>query len=391
MSDSLLQWRNVADAQLLANRRLPSPVRHYLEGGADDEVTLRRNTEAFDDWLLTPRTLADVSAVDTSATLLGEPVSLPLMLSPTGMSQLFHASGEMAVARAAAAAGILYGLSTMATTAIETVATTGAKRYFQLYMFRDRGLTEALLERAWASGFTALCLTTDTNVSGNRERDLRTGMTIPPRFTLGSLASFAAHPRWSLGALRNRRFELANVVGHVGALGPGSSIINYINQQFDRGADWRSLEWLRARWPGKLVIKGVASGEDCALAVAAGVDAIMLSNHGGRQLDGTGAPLDYLPRARDRIGDGAQLIVDGGVRRGSHVLKALALGADACSIGRPYLYGLAAGGEAGVGRIVEIFRTEIERDLALMGKTRLADIGRADIIAKPAMTRSAQP
>ncbi|WP_339703828.1 alpha-hydroxy acid oxidase [uncultured Sphingosinicella sp.] len=364
----------------LADRALPLPLRNYMQGGADDETTMRRNSAAFDDWLLAQHILVDVSAVDPGTELIGFPSALPLMLSPTGMSQLFHAAGESAVARAAKRAQLPYGLSTMATTSIEAVAETGAMRYFQLYFFRDRGLTKALLERAAAYGYGALCLTTDTTVAGNRERDLRSGMVMPPRFTLGSMMSFAAHPRWLLGTLRNRAFQLANVVGYVDEIGrSGTSVIDYVNKQFDRSATWRDLEWLRAQWGGKLVVKGASSPADCLQAVECGADAIMVSNHGGRQLDGTGAPIDYLPAIRNSIQNRAQLIVDGGVRRGTHVLKAIALGADGCSIGRPYLYGLAAGGEAGVERVLAIFRAEIERDMALMGRTRVRDITAADI------------
>jgi L-lactate dehydrogenase (cytochrome) len=237
-----------------------------------------------------------------------------------------------------------------------------------------------LLERAAASGYGALCLTVDTAIAGNRERDLRSGMVMPPRFTFGSLASFAAHPRWSLGALTKRSFQLANVAEYVGDISSaGTSVIDYVNTQFDRTATWRDVEWLRAQWSGRLVIKGAMLPEDCARAVGCGVDAIMVSNHGGRQLDTAAAPVDYLPAIRDRIGNGAQLIVDGGVRRGTDVLKAIALGADGCSIGRPYLYGLAAGGEAGVARVLSIFRAEIERAMGLMGRTRIADITADDV------------
>ena len=371
---------NIADIQALANRALPLPIRHYLRGGAEDEWTLARNTGAFGEWVLAQRALVDVSAVDTGSDLVGYRSAMPLMLSPTGMSQLFHATGEQAVARAAKQAGIPYGLSTMATTSIETIAETGAMRYFQLYLFRDRGLTQALLERAAAHGFGALCLTVDTAVAGNRERDLRSGMVIPPQFSLNSLLSFAVHPRWSLGAIRNRSFQLANVIEHVGDIvSGGTSVIDYVNTQFDRSATWRDVEWLRGQWHGKLVIKGLMMPDDCRLSVGCGADAIMVSNHGGRQLDSTGAPLDYLPAIRDRIQDGAQLIVDGGVRRGTDILKAIALGADGCSIGRPYLYGLAAGGEAGVARVLSIYKAELERDMALMGRTRIKDVSAADI------------
>lgn len=377
---SLAKAFNIADMAALAGRALPLPICNYLEGGADDEWTLARNRSVFDEWVLAQHTLVDVSDVDAGTDLLGYRSAMPLMLSPTGMSQLFHASGEAAVARAAAAAGVPYGLSTMATTSIEAIAGTGANRYFQLYLFRDRGLTKALLKRAAANGYGALCLTVDTAIAGNRERDLRSGMIMPPRFTAGSLMSFAMHPRWSLGALKNRSFQLANIVEHVGDIGSaGTSVIDYVNAQFDRSATWKDVEWLRAQWAGKLVVKGTMMPEDCASAVACGVDAIMVSNHGGRQLDTAATPIDYLPAIRDRIQNSVQLIADGGVRRGTDVLKAIALGADGCSIGRPYLYGLAAGGEAGVARVLSIFRTEIERDMGLMGRTRIAQITADDV------------
>lgn len=377
---SIAKVYNIAGMAALADRALPLPIRDYLEGGADDEWTLARNRAVFDEWVLAQRTLVDVSNVDAGTELIGLRSAMPLILSPTGMSQLFHASGEMAVARAAAAAQVPYGLSTMATTSIEAIAETRASRYFQLYLFRDRGLTKALLERAAANGYGALCLTVDTAIAGNRERDLRSGMIMPPRFTLGSLMSFAMHPAWSLGALRNRSFHLANIVEHVGDLGSaGSSVIDFVNAQFDRTATWKDVEWLRAQWSGRLVIKGAMMPEDCSSAVACGVDAIMVSNHGGRQLDKAATPIDYLPAIRDRIQNKVQLIADGGVRRGTDVLKAIALGADGCSIGRPYLYGLAAGGEAGVARVLSIFRTEIERDMGLMGRTRIAEITADDV------------
>jgi L-lactate dehydrogenase (cytochrome) len=376
----LARAHNIAGMQALAHKALPAPMLHYIEGGADDERTMSRNSAVFEEWALAQSTMVDVSHVDPSTELLGYSSALPLMLSPTGMSQLFHAAGESAVARAAARAGVIYGLSTMATTSMATIAATGVKRCFQLYLFRDRGLTKALLDEAAAQGFGALCLTVDTPMAGNRERDLRTGMLMPPRFTPRSMLSFATHPRWSLAALRNRGFRLANVADHVGELETaGTNVIDYVNRQFDRTVSWQDLEWLRGQWSGKLVVKGVMLPADCERAVAGGADAIMVSNHGGRQLDGTGAPLDYIPAIRDRIQAGAQLICDGGVRRGTHVLKAIALGADGCSIGRPYLYGLAAGGEAGVTRILEIFRNEIERDMTLMGRTRVADITADDI------------
>jgi L-lactate dehydrogenase (cytochrome) len=364
---------NIADFERRAARRLPAPIWHYLQGGADDEWTLARNTRAFDEVALVPDALVDISAIDTSVGFLGAQHPLPLMLSPTGMSQLFHPHGEMAVARAAAAEGVLYGLSTMATTRLEEVAEAGGPRMFQLYIFKDRGLTLELIERARAAGYTSLCLTVDTSVAGNRERDIATGMTMPPTFTLGSLMDFAGHPRWLLPNLFGRSFDLANVAGRAPSVrGNPIGAIGYVNAQMDRTLSWRDLDWLRTQWRGPLVVKGLISAADAGRAAAAGADGLMISNHGGRQLDGCVSPVEQLPDIRAAVGPKVSLIVDGGVRRGVHVLKALALGADACSIGRPYLYGLAADGERGVRRVISIFREEIERGAALMG---CADLG----------------
>lgn len=378
---SLAKAFNVADMQALAARALPLPIREYLEGGADDEWTLARNRGVFDEWVLAQHTMVDVTGVDPGADLIGFRSAMPLMLSPTGMSQLFHASGETAVARAAAAAGVPYGLSTMATTSIETVAATGADRYFQLYLFRDRGLTKALLERAAANGYGALCLTVDTAIAGNRERDLKSGMIMPPRFTLGSLMSFVAHPRWSFGALRNRSFQLANVVDHVGDIGRGgTSVIDYVNAQFDRSATWKDVEWLRSQWAGKLVIKGAIMPGDCASAVACGGDAIMVSNHGGRQLDTAIATIDALPAIADAVDGRVELLIDGGVRRGTDIVKAIALGAKAVCVGRPVLWGLAVAGQQGVEHVLALLREELDLAMALCGAPTVEAMTR-DLIA----------
>lgn len=374
--------RNISDLEARAFRCLPGPIWHYLQGGADDEWTAARNTSAFDRYALVPDVLIDVGSIDPSGRFLGREHPLPLMLSPTGMSQLFHAEGEMAVARAAAAAGISYTLSTMATTTIEEVATAGGPRVFQLYCFRDRALTLELLSRAHASGYEGLCLTVDTPVAGNRERDLATGMTLPPRFSLRTLLGFAAHARWLMPKLLGKPFELANVVGYAPAVSDRrTGVIQYVNEELDRTVGWKDVEWLRARWSGALIVKGIASAADARQAADLDCDGIMLSNHGGRQLDGAASPIELLSPVRDAVGSDLSVIVDGGVRRGTHVLKAMALGANACSIGRPYLYGLAADGERGVARVIEIFREEIERAMALMGCPRLDMLSRRHLIA----------
>ena len=377
---STIAARNIADLELQAARRLPGPIWHYLQGGADDEWTVARNTSAFERYALVPDVLIDVSRIDTSVHLLGHPYPLPLLLSPTGMSQLFHTDGEMAVARAAAAHQILYSLSTMATATIEDVATAGGPRMFQLYCFRDRGLTLELLSRAQAAGYVAICLTVDTPLAGNRERDIATGMTLPPRFTLRSLLEFAAHPRWVLPKLFGRPFDLANVTRYAPSVRQRrTGVMEYVNSQMDRSIGWKDLEWLRSNWKGALVVKGVLSAADARRVAGLSCEGVMISNHGGRQLDGAISPIEQLASIRDAVGDSLSLILDGGVRRGTHVLKAIALGATACAIGRPYLFGLAAGGERGVTRAIEIFREEIERGMALMGCTRLDMLGRRHV------------
>jgi L-lactate dehydrogenase (cytochrome) len=369
---STIAARNIADLEFRAARRLPAPIWHYLQGGAEDEWTAARNTSAFERYALVPDVLIDVARIDASVQLLGHRYPLPLLLSPTGMSQLFHTDGEMAVARAAAAHQILYSLSTMATATIEDVATAGGPRMFQLYCFRDRGLTLELLARAQAAGYAAICLTVDTPVAGNRERDIATGMTLPPRFTLRTLLQFAVHPRWVLPKLFGRPFDLANVTRYAPSVSRRrTGVMEYVNSQMDRSIGWKDLEWLRSNWTGALVVKGVLSAADARRAAELGCEGVMISNHGGRQLDGAISPIEQLASIRDAVGQSLCLILDGGVRRGSHVLKAIALGASACAIGRPYLFGLAAGGERGVTRAIEIFREEIERGMALMGCTSL--------------------
>jgi L-lactate dehydrogenase (cytochrome) len=368
---------NVQDWRAAARRRLPAPIWNYLEGGAGDERTLARNSAAFADYELLPRVLVDISRVRLQTRVLGADLSMPLFLSPTGMTRLFHHGRETAVARAAAKAGTYYSLSTVATTSLEDVAAAAdGPRLFQIYVFKDRGLTRELVARCRAAGYRALALTVDTPIAGNRERDRRTGMTIPPALTLRSLLSFATHPHWTLHYLLDRDFELKNVAHRAQSIaGRPVPLVEYISSQFDRTLTWKDAEWLAQEWGGPLAIKGVVHPEDVRHAADAGATAVMLSNHGGRQLDGAPAPLDCVAAARDAVGDRVELIVDGGVRRGADVLKALALGANACSIGRPYLYALAAAGEAGVTALLAKFREEIERDLALLGCADVAAVG----------------
>ena len=360
---------NIKDLQRCAKAALPLPIYHYLEGGADDEWSMRRNTSAFEDWQLMPNLLNDVSNISTETQLFGRAIAAPFFLSPTGMSRLFHRDKEFAAARAAATFGTFYGLSAMGSTRIEDIAAASdGPKFFQIYIFKDRGLTRHFLAQSRASGYDALCLTVDTPIAGNRERDVYSGMTLPPTLTLKSAASFATKWRWLAGLLHNRDFIIANVADQLTASERStSSIIDFVNRQFDPSISWKDLEWLRQEWQGPLILKGILSAEDAKRAQDIGVSAVMISNHGGRQLDTAPAPIDCLPAMRDAVGSDLELIVDGGVRRGNQVVKALALGASACSIGRPYLYGLAAGGQTGVLKALHILHSEMARTMALMG------------------------
>lgn len=360
---------NLMDFRRIARRRLPAPVFHYLDGGADDEVSLARNTAAFDDYELLPTQLTDVSRIDLRTTLFGQSVDWPVMISPTGASKLFHADGEAAVARAAAKAGMIYSLSTLGTTSIEdTAAASNGPKLFQLYVFKDRGLTEEWIARSKSSGFAALALTVDVAVGGNRERDLVQGFAMPPRSRIRQALSFARHPGWVYRAVIKKDLDMVNITSsEQAARALAAGVRNFINEELERSLTWRDVEWLATRWDGPLVIKGVQTVADCRKAVAAGATAVMLSNHGGRQLDSTPAPVDCIAEIADALRDQLEIICDGGVRRGSHVVKALAMGANACSIGRGYLYALAAGGQPGVERALGLLRAEVERTMALLG------------------------
>jgi L-lactate dehydrogenase (cytochrome) len=367
------------DFRRIARRRLPAPVFHYMDGGADDELALARNTEAFADYELLPSQLSDVSKIDLRSTLFGQHVDWPVMIAPTGASRLFHAGGEPAVARAADKFGMFYSLSTLSTATIEDVAAVSAgPKAFQLYVFKDRGLTEDWLDRCRDADYVALQLTVDTPVAGNRERDFVYGFGAPPRSRLRQLASFARHPGWLYRALVRQELEMVNITsGSEAARNWKGGIRKYIDEQLERSLTWKDVEWLAGRWSGALVIKGVQTVEDCRKAAESGASAVMLSNHGGRQLESAPAPVDCIAAVADALRDRLEIICDGGIRRGNHVVKALALGANACSIGRGYLFALAAGGQPGVERALMLLRAEVERTMALAGCDSVRKLGRS--------------
>ena len=372
---------NTEQFRKLAKRRLPGPIFHYIDGAADDEITRRRNTAAYDDCDLVPNVLAGVESIDMSTTVMGKKLDMPLFLSPTALQRLFHYQGERAVGRAAERYGTLFGISSLATVSIEEIGESlNTPKIFQLYYHKDKGLTYGMIERCKAAGFDAIALTVDTIVGGNRERDLVTGFTSPPKLTLASLLSFATHPAWALNYLLREPFELSNLKDHI-AEGSNVSVTvsDYFSTMLDQTMDWDAAADVRKRWGGEFCLKGIMSVEDARRAVDIGATAIMVSNHGGRQLDGSRAPFDQLAEIVDAVGDKIDVICDGGITRGTHVLKALSLGAKACSGGRWYLYAMAAAGQAGVERALENMCTEIERDMKLMGARSVADLGRHNL------------
>lgn len=371
---SVARARNIADLRRMARARLPRMVFDYIDGGADDEVSLARSVSRFRDIELIWDALADVSSIDTSTTIMGAASASPFFISPTATSRLFHPrAGEVAVARAAQAAGVPYACSTLASTTVEDIAAvnTGPK-WFQVYVWKDRGLVTEMLTRAKAAGFGAIILTVDVPVAGNRERDGANDFTIPPKVTWRTATQALAAPGYLLDLMTTPEIRPANVA-HIRIDG---GLIGFINAQFDRTVTWDDARWLREAWDGKLAIKGIATPEDAQRCVGIGADAVWVSNHGGRQLDTAPATIDTLPAIADAVGGQTEIILDGGVRRGSDVVKALALGANAVALGRAYLYGLAAGGEHGVRRALEIMDSELRRTMALCGRSRLSGLTR---------------
>jgi L-lactate dehydrogenase (cytochrome) len=374
---------DISDLRAMGRRLIPRPVFDYVDGGSDEELSLRANVRAFRRWRFQPRALPEVMTVDTSARLLDRDLPLPLALAPTGYTRMMHPAGEIGAARAARRHGLPYGLSTMGTTTIEAVAeavssqavpaavaagSDGADLWFQLYIQRDAGMNKDLVDRAAAAGYRVLMITVDTIVTGARTRDRRNGLVIPPELTLQSLASIASRPGYWIRMLRHDAIDFANFSGQSGFTIHGTGDL------FNPAASWDDIAMLRDRWPGKMVLKGPFSPADAQRAVSLGVDGLQLSNHGGRQLDRAVAPIDLVEPIRAAVGPDVALVVDSGVRHGSDIAVALALGADACSIGRAYLYGLMAGGEAGVDKALDILAEQFRRTLHLLGVRSAAEL-----------------
>ena len=379
---NLKDCHNFEDFRKLAKKKLPSPIFHYIDGGSDDEVTLKRNTESFNDCDLVPNVLASVGKPDLSTTVFGKKIEMPIFLSPAAMQRLYHHEGDMASAKAAEKFGTFYSMSTMGNNTIEEVSNiSSGPKLFQLYVHKDQSITDDLINRSRNSGFDAMCLTVDTLVAGNREKDLRTGFTTPPKLTIQSLISFAMRPEWVFNYFTHKKFELANVSKKTEkGTNISKSVIEYINEQYDPAMNWKDAEYCVKKWNGPFALKGVMSVEDAKKAIDIGCTAIIISNHGGRQLDGSRSPFDQVKAISDAVGDKLEIILDGGVRRGTHVLKALAAGAKACSFGKMFLFALSAGGQKGVEQVLQNMHDEISRNMVLLGCKNIKELNSSKLI-----------
>ena len=372
---SLQTATSIDDLRLMAKRRVPRAFFEYCDRGSYAEETLEANRADLKALKLRQRVMVDVSNRSTATTIIGQPAALPLALAPTGLTGMQYADGEILAARAAEKAGIPFCLSTMSICSIEDVAAATSKPFwFQLYVMKDRGFAQSLVERAIAAKCSALVLTVDLQVQGQRHRDIKNGMTVPPKITLANLVDIATKPDWALRVLRGKRKTFGNLDGFVKGMTGVKSLGQWISGQFDTTLNWNDVAWIRSLWPGKLIIKGVLDVGDARAAAATGADAIVVSNHGGRQLDGAPSSISALPRIVDAVGSDTEILFDGGVRSGQDVLRALALGARACMIGRAFLYGLGAGGEAGVAKTIDIIAKELSVSMALTGRRTIAEI-----------------
>ena len=376
----LRDCHNFHDFRKLAKRRLPGPIFDYIDGGADDEVTLRQNTASFNRCDLVPNVLRGVETVDLSVTVMGQKLRMPVYCSPTALQRLFHHQGERAVGAAAAKYGTMFGVSSLGTVSLEELRKAhDTPQVYQFYFHRDRGLNRVMMERARQAGVEVMMLTVDSITGGNRERDLRTGFSIPFRLTIGGMIQFALKPKWGIDYVTHERFSLPQLQEHVDMSGGAMSIGRYFTEMLDPAMNWDDVAEMVRLWNGKFCLKGVMSVEDARRAVEIGCSGIVLSNHGGRQLDGSRAPLDQLAEIVDAVGDRIDVMMDGGVQRGTHVLKALALGAKAVGIGRFYLYPLAAAGQRGVERALGLMRAELERGMRLMGCSSISQLSRSHL------------
>jgi len=381
MFNSINNCHNFKDFRNLAKSRLPSPIFHYIDGAADDEVTYRRNTEAYDQCDLVPNVLTGIEKVDMSTTVMGQKLDLPIYCAPTALQRLFHPDGEIGVGKAAEKFGTMFGVSSLGTASIEEIANLiSTPKLFQLYVHKDQGLNEYLIDQCKEHNFDTMAVTVDSSVGGNRERDLYTGFTIPLNLSLKSVISFATHPAWAFNYFTKPKWELSNLNKHVTeGTNLMTSIGDYFTKMLDNSLSWKKIEEINKKWGKPFAIKGIMSVEDAKKAVDVGASAIMISNHGGRQLDGSRSPFDQLEEVVNAVGDKIDIICEGGIRRGTHILKALSLGAKACSGGRMYLYALAAGGQKGVEKALGNLKKEIERDMILMGVSNISELSKKNL------------
>jgi len=379
----LNECHNFHDFRRLARQRLPGPIFDYIDGGADDEISLRRNTEAFDQVDLVPDILRGVKDIDLGVTVLGQKLDLPFFLSPTALQRLFHHRGERAVAAAAARYGTMFGVSSLGTVSLEELRKAhGTPQVYQFYFHKDRGLNRAMMQRAKRAGVDVMMLTVDAITGGNRERDKRTGFSIPFRLKLAGIAQFAIKPAWAINYAIHEPFKLPQLDEHVDMGGSTVSIGKYFSEMLDPTLSWDDVAEMIEEWGGPFCLKGVMSVEDVRRAAAIGCKGVIVSNHGGRQLDATRAPFDQLGEIVDAVGDKLDVMMDSGIQRGTHIVKALAMGAKAVGIGRAYLFPLAAAGQKGVERMVELLRDELVRDMRLMGAARVSDLRRESLRAR---------
>ena len=381
MFNSINNCHNFKDFRNLAKSRLPSPIFHYIDGAADDEVTYRRNTEAYDQCDLVPNVLTGIEKVDMSTTVMGQKLDLPIYCAPTALQRLFHPDGEIGVGKAAEKFGTIFGVSSLGTASIEEIANLiSTPKLFQLYVHKDQGLNDYLIDQCKEHNFDTMAVTVDSSVGGNRERDLYTGFTIPLNLSLKSIISFATHPAWTFNYFTKPKWELSNLNKHVTeGTNLMTSIGDYFTKMLDNSLSWKKIEEINKKWGKPFAIKGIMSVEDAKKAVDVGASAIMISNHGGRQLDGSRSPFDQLEEVVNAVGDKIDVICEGGIRRGTHILKALSLGAKACSGGRMYLYALAAGGQKGVEKALGNLKKEIERDMVLMGVSNIGELSKKNL------------
>ena len=365
----------IDDLRTIAKRRVPRAFFDYADSGSYSEQTLRANRTDLEAIKLRQRVLVDVSARDLTTTVLGKKLAAPLILAPIGLLGMQHGDGEIHAARAANAAGIPFTLSTMSVGSIEHVAeATGEPFWFQLYVIRDRGFSRALMDRATAAKVDTLVLTVDLQVLGQRHKDIKNGLTVPPEFRIKNVIDIATKPAWAWSVLNAKSWTFGNISGHVPGMENVNSLSKWTQDQFDPALNWKDVEWIRKYWPGKLVIKGILDVDDAGMAVKLGADAIVVSNHGGRQLDGASSSISMLPRVVDAVGGDAEILFDGGVRTGADIMRALALGARACLIGRAFVWGLGAGGQAGVAKAIDILEKELSVTMALTGIGKISDI-----------------